>query len=77
MNSFMIAPTAIINGLGQSIGIDVVKIPGTTGDYHTNLDLKAEGGIKCFENKEKSDSNRKNRINAHRLRIWISPHQGS
>jgi len=42
LKAFMIAPTAIINGLGQTIGIDPIKVPGTTGDYHTNLNLKTE-----------------------------------
>ena len=36
----MIAPTAIIAGLGQSIGLDMIKVEGATGDYHTNLDNK-------------------------------------
>ena len=38
----MIAPTAIINGLGQCIEMDNIKVKGTTGDYHTNLMIKAE-----------------------------------
>ena len=27
----MIAPTAIINGLGQSIGLEIVNVEGCTG----------------------------------------------
>ncbi|EGG18347.1 phosphonopyruvate decarboxylase-like protein [Cavenderia fasciculata] len=42
MNAFMIAPTCIIAGLGMSVGVDVVEAPGGTGDYHTNLQSKAD-----------------------------------
>ena len=37
----MIAPTAIIAGLGISLGMDIVEVEGATGDYHTNLINKA------------------------------------
>lgn len=36
----MIAPTAIINGLGQSIGLEVIDVEGATGDYHSNYENK-------------------------------------
>ena len=36
-----ICPTAIIAGLTMSIGFDREIVPGTTGDYHTNLINKA------------------------------------
>ncbi|EGC30367.1 hypothetical protein DICPUDRAFT_157906 [Dictyostelium purpureum] len=42
MSAFMIAPTCIIAGLGMSIKIDIVDAPGATGDYHTNLQAKAD-----------------------------------
>jgi len=42
MKGFMIAPTAIIAGLGMSIDLDVKPVKGATGDYHTNLDAKAD-----------------------------------
>lgn len=45
MNPFMIAPTCIIAGLGMSLGFDLVKAPGATGDYHTNLMSKAETAL--------------------------------
>ncbi len=38
---FMIAPTAVIAGIGFSIDLDVVNVEGATGDYHTNFDNKA------------------------------------
>lgn len=45
MKPFMIAPTCIIAGLGMSLGFDLVKAPGATGDYHTNLISKAETAL--------------------------------
>ena len=41
----MIAPTAIIAGLGKSIDLDLVEVEGATGDYHTNFTNKARKGI--------------------------------
>jgi len=37
----MVAPTAIIAGLGKSLGFDLLKAPGATGDYRTDLRSKA------------------------------------
>lgn len=34
----MIAPTAIIKGLGMTLGIEQIEVEGATGDYHTNFD---------------------------------------
>lgn len=31
----MVAPTKIIAGLGMSLGLEVLEVPGTTGDYRT------------------------------------------
>jgi len=42
LKPFLIAPTCIIAGLGMSLGIDILKAPGATGDYHTNLNSKAD-----------------------------------
>lgn len=39
--AIMVAPTAIIAGVGQTVGFEVVSVPGATGDYHTILDAKA------------------------------------
>ncbi|TMW68629.1 hypothetical protein Poli38472_006097 [Pythium oligandrum] len=49
MKPFMIAPTCIIAGLGMSLGIELLKVPGATGDYHTNLLNKAEAALQKFE----------------------------
>jgi len=46
LTPFLIAPTCIIAGLAMSLGIDIIKAPGATGDYHTNLNSKAETLIK-------------------------------
>lgn len=56
LKSFMIAPTAIINGLGQTVEtktievknivrckiVSCVQVAGATGDYHTDLNAKAK-----------------------------------
>ncbi|GLD95121.1 hypothetical protein PINS_up003746 [Pythium insidiosum] len=49
LKAFMIAPTCIIAGLGMSLGIELIKAPGATGDYHTNLISKAETALQAFE----------------------------
>lgn len=49
----MIAPTAIIRGLGITIGIDVIDVPGTTGDYNTNLNLKGQRAAEIITSQEK------------------------
>jgi 2,3-bisphosphoglycerate-independent phosphoglycerate mutase len=38
LTPFMIAPTAIIKGLGMTLGIEQIEVEGATGDYHTNFD---------------------------------------
>lgn len=37
----MVAPTAIIKGLGMSIELDDIEVIGATGDYHSNFIAKA------------------------------------
>lgn len=49
----MIAPTAIINGLGRSIGLDIIQVKGATGDYHSDYIAKVKAAIANFEDKEK------------------------
>ncbi|KAJ0408116.1 hypothetical protein P43SY_002086 [Pythium insidiosum] len=49
LKAFMIAPTCIIAGLGMSLGIELIKAPGATGDYHTNLVSKAETALQSIE----------------------------
>lgn len=47
----MIAPTAIINGLGQTLGMDIIKVKGATGDYSTDLIAKADALIENITKK--------------------------
>ncbi|KAI9597294.1 2,3-bisphosphoglycerate-independent phosphoglycerate mutase-domain-containing protein [Syncephalis fuscata] len=42
LKSFMVAPTCIIAGLGETIGMDICVVPGATGDYFTNILAKGE-----------------------------------
>ncbi|KAL4448400.1 hypothetical protein ABPG75_005619 [Micractinium tetrahymenae] len=42
LDACMVAPTKIIAGLGMSLGIRVLDVPGTTGDYRTLFHRKAE-----------------------------------
>lgn len=44
----MIAPTAIIRGLGTSLHFAVADVTGATGDYHTSLRAKAERAIELL-----------------------------
>ena len=37
----VVAPTRIIRGLSRTLGMRVQDVPGTTGDYHTDLAAKA------------------------------------
>ena len=45
MKGAIIAPTAIIQGLGKTIGLDYIKVEGATGDYNTNLINKAKAAV--------------------------------
>lgn len=40
IKSFLIAPTAIIAGLGISVGLDIIKVKGATGDMDSNYNVK-------------------------------------
>jgi 2,3-diphosphopglycerate-independent phosphoglycerate mutase len=47
--AFLIAPTAIIAGLGISVGLPVVKVDGATGDMDSNFDAKALAAAENLE----------------------------
>ncbi len=49
---FMVAPTAIIAGLGLSLGMDLVRVPGDTGDYHTDVMAQAVGFVEAMMNSD-------------------------
>ena len=47
LKAFMIAPTAIIKGLGMTLGLDIVDAgPRATGDCHTDVEAKADAFIR-------------------------------
>lgn len=48
MKGFMIAPTAIICGLGQTLEMEIVKAPGATGDYHSDYSSKIRTAMSTF-----------------------------
>eukprot|EP01080_Neovahlkampfia_damariscottae_P003732 gene3732-6620_t len=50
LKSFMIAPTAIIKGLGMTFDMKIVNSKGGTGDYHTDLNSKRVALIDTFKN---------------------------
>jgi 2,3-bisphosphoglycerate-independent phosphoglycerate mutase len=50
LESSVIAAVDLIKGIGISAGMRVVKISGTTGDFHTNYKGKGEAAVKELEN---------------------------
>ncbi|OHT06751.1 Metalloenzyme superfamily protein [Tritrichomonas foetus] len=46
IKSFLIAPTAIIAGLGISVGLPIIKVEGATGDMDSNYEAKAIAAAK-------------------------------
>jgi len=48
LRACVIAPTAIIAGLCKNLGMDLIKAPGATGDYHTDLPSKARTLLEHF-----------------------------
>jgi len=40
LRAFFIAPTAIIAGLGMTVDAEIVRVPGTTGDVHSDFEAK-------------------------------------
>eukprot|EP00742_Colponemidia_sp_Colp-10_P007098 GILJ01007621.1.p1 GENE.GILJ01007621.1~~GILJ01007621.1.p1 ORF type:complete len:464 (+),score=62.91 GILJ01007621.1:43-1392(+) len=57
LHAFMIAPTAIIAGLGLSVDMKLVKVKGATGDYHTDLLAKAQGAVTLLTGGSVQDDN--------------------
>lgn len=54
LKPFMIAPTCIIAGLGATVGFEIIKVPGATGDYHTNFEAKGKYFFDTLTNKDKN-----------------------
>ena len=46
----VISAVDVINGLGQCMGMDVIKVPGATGYIDTNYEGKADAAVKALEN---------------------------
>ncbi|MCP8310154.1 MAG: 2,3-bisphosphoglycerate-independent phosphoglycerate mutase, partial [Candidatus Methylarchaceae archaeon HK01M] len=46
----VISAVDIVNGIGVSAGMDIIRVPGATGDYDTNYEGKAEYTLKSLEN---------------------------
>lgn len=45
----MIAPTAVIAGIGLMLGFDVIKAPGATGYYDSDLMSKANVAVNAIK----------------------------
>lgn len=50
VKSAVISAVDIVNGIGVSAGMDIIRVPGATGDYDTNYEGKAEYTLKSLEN---------------------------
>lgn len=53
LSAFMIAPTCLIRGLGMCLEMDIIDVPGGTGDYHTDLSAKASFALSTLRDKER------------------------
>ncbi|RUP49427.1 metalloenzyme superfamily-domain-containing protein [Jimgerdemannia flammicorona] len=51
---FMIAPTCIIAGLGMTVGMDILNVPGATGDYQTDLMAKGKASLQALRDEGQS-----------------------
>jgi 2,3-bisphosphoglycerate-independent phosphoglycerate mutase len=48
----MIAPTAIIRGIGQTFGIPVIDVPNTTGYYNSDINAKMRTTVENISKEE-------------------------
>ncbi len=48
----VISAVDLIKGIGKTIGLDVIEVPGATGFYDTNYRGKAEYGLRSLNNKD-------------------------
>ncbi|EIE76056.1 hypothetical protein RO3G_00760 [Rhizopus delemar RA 99-880] len=46
------SPTCIIAGIGMTLGMDLLKVPGATGDYSSDFNAKAQACIKNITSNE-------------------------
>eukprot|EP00823_Brevimastigomonas_motovehiculus_P001397 TRINITY_DN11918_c0_g1_i1.p1 TRINITY_DN11918_c0_g1~~TRINITY_DN11918_c0_g1_i1.p1 ORF type:complete len:484 (-),score=52.83 TRINITY_DN11918_c0_g1_i1:428-1879(-) len=52
LKPFLIAPTAIVGGLGSTLSIERIKAPHATGDYSTDFASKAETFVQNLTRKD-------------------------
>lgn len=52
MKAFAICPTAIIKGMAKTLQFDILEVEGTTGDYFSNFNGKAEAAVKQLYNEK-------------------------
>jgi len=50
LNGSVIAAVDLVKGIGICAGMQAVKVPGATGNFHTNYKGKGEAAIQAFEN---------------------------
>lgn len=48
----IISAVDLVNGIGKTLGLNVVKVPGATGYYDTDYLAKAEYGLKALEKQD-------------------------
>ncbi|MFY9402030.1 MAG: cofactor-independent phosphoglycerate mutase [Candidatus Omnitrophota bacterium] len=48
----VISAVNLIKGLGKTIGLEVINVPGATGYYDTNYEGKAKAALKALEDKD-------------------------
>lgn len=46
----VVSAVDLIKGIGYCAGLDVIDVPGATGNVHTNFDGKAQAAIKAMQN---------------------------
>lgn len=54
LRAFFIAPTAIIAGLGMTVEAEIVRVPGATGDVHSDFAAKFQTAA-CLLNSQQHD----------------------
>lgn len=54
MKAFVVAPTAIIRGLGETIGMEVINVKGATGDKNSDWIAKGQAGVDLITDDSKS-----------------------
>ncbi|MDD5746875.1 MAG: cofactor-independent phosphoglycerate mutase [Candidatus Omnitrophica bacterium] len=52
LDGAVISAVDLIKGIGRSVGLDSINVPGATGYYDTDYEAKARYAIKSLENKD-------------------------